>query len=67
MATIEIEVGELHANLHEQLEGAIGEQYQEKTRNEMEELIHDTYRQLERAQEQQSGIEQKDVLDDGDE
>lgn len=61
--TIEVSVGNFHANLHEQLEAMVGEQYEETVRNELESLIHDTYRELERAQEQQDALEQKADLE----
>lgn len=56
---IEIEVGDLHAGLHEQLRGMAGNQYDEQIRNKMEELIHETYQQAERQQEKADAIEQK--------
>lgn len=60
MATIEVEVGQLHAQLHEQLEGALGDDYTDGMRQEVEDLIHDSYRELERLQEQES-VAQKEV------
>lgn len=58
---ITIEVGDLHGNLHDQLGEALQEQYAEQLRNNVEGFIHDTYRQVERAQEQQLDGEEPEL------
>lgn len=60
--TIEIEVGNIYANLHEQFSDQIGEQYDARIRQEIEEFIHNFNQQVERAQEQQA--EQIEQIDD---
>lgn len=63
MAEITIEVGALHANLHEQMEEMMDGQYNDALREKTEDFIHDTYRQIERAQEQQNAEPDAEDLD----
>jgi len=61
MATIEVEIGSLHASLHDQMKEMLGDEYSETVRNEMEDMIHDTYRRVERAQEQSEDPEDVEI------
>jgi hypothetical protein len=60
---ISIEVGDLHAGLHNQLVEMLGEKYEAKIRDEMESLIHDSYREVERVQEQQDATTESNEID----
>lgn len=53
--TIEIEVGNLHGDLDTQLRQMLGENYEKLIRENTEDFIHNTYRDVERAQEQAQG------------
>lgn len=55
--TIEIKVGNLYANLHEQFETTLGEQYDERARQTFETFLHELNQQVEREQEQQQELE----------
>lgn len=59
---IEVEVGDLYAELHEQFEEQIGEQYTANARQEMEGFIHKLNQQFERQMEQAE--EQEQEIDD---
>lgn len=50
--TIEIEVGELYANMHEQYLDELDEQYVQRVRQQTEDFIHNFNQQVERQQEQ---------------
>lgn len=56
--TIEIEVGNLYANLHEQFQEQVGDQYEQRSRTQFEEFLHnfnqEVERQVEVMEEQQS-------------
>lgn len=49
--SIEVDVGALHAELDDRLRQAAGSEYEQHLRREVENLIHETYREFERAQE----------------
>lgn len=48
--TIEIEVCDIHKDIHEQLSASV-DGYDEKLRDEVENTIHEIYQHTERAQE----------------
>lgn len=50
--TIEIEVGDLYAGMHEQYSEDVGEQYDERVRAQLEDFLHQFNQQVERQQEQ---------------
>lgn len=50
--TIELEVGDLYANLHEQFKEQVGPQYEGQARQEIEEFLHNFNQQVERQMEQ---------------
>lgn len=59
--TIELEVGDLYANLHDQFNGQLSEQYEERARQNFEEFLHNFNQQVEReVEQQQNGIELSD-------
>ena len=49
METIEVSVGDIQAELHEQFEAEAGEQYRERIRQAVEDEIMGLYREQERA------------------
>lgn len=49
--SIEIDVGELYANLHEQYSEGLGEQYEERVRQNVEDFLHNFNQQVERQQD----------------
>lgn len=57
--TIEVEVGELYAQLHEQYSANLGEQYEERVRQNAEDFLHNFNQQVERQQE--AAQEQEDL------
>lgn len=59
--TIEIEVCNWHGSIHPDLKEVAGDQYEEKIRSEVEELIHNFYREIERKQEQQQAQQTQQV------
>lgn len=50
--TVELELGDLYANLHERFSEQIGEEYDQRARTEMEEFLHNFNQQYERQVEQ---------------
>lgn len=52
--TIEPEVGSLYAEMHNQYSEELGEQYEERLRQTLEDFIHNFNQQVERQQEQLS-------------
>lgn len=59
--TIEIEVGGLYADLHEQFESELGEQYDAEVRAQLEDFLHNFNQQIERQTEAMQEPEQKIV------
>lgn len=55
---ITITVCDFHANIHEQLQQGAGDQYTERIRDEVEQTIHDCYREAQRRQEQRQQQQQ---------
>lgn len=66
--TIELEVGDLYASLHEQFSVQVGENYEEQARQQFEEFLHNFNQQVEREVEQQQAQaqpqEQFDLTDE---
>lgn len=62
--TIELEVGNLYADLHERFSEQVGDQYDERVRREFEEFIHEfnqeVERQVEQAQAEQENLDLSD-------
>jgi len=52
MGEITIEVGDTYEDLHEELLGTVGEQYQQNTRKQLEDHIHSMNQQFERQLEE---------------
>jgi ElaB/YqjD/DUF883 family membrane-anchored ribosome-binding protein len=50
--TIEVEVGSLYAEMHEQYSNELAEQYEERLRQQTEDFLHNFNQQVERQQEQ---------------
>jgi len=51
---ITIRVCDVHADIHRRLQDVVGEQYTGAIREEVEDAIHDRYREIERQQEQRA-------------
>jgi NAD(P)H-dependent FMN reductase len=49
---ITLEVGDLYAQLHERFGTEVGEQYDERLRQEVEEFVHKFNQEVERQREQ---------------
>lgn len=49
--TIEVPVGQLYADIHEQFEEQLGEQYMIQFRQDVEDILHSKNQQIERQQE----------------
>lgn len=63
MAEISITVTDLHKDLDEQMRDVIGDQYEAELRNNVEDMIHETYQQLERQREQQEAAQEEAAVD----
>lgn len=62
--TIEIEVGDLYANLHEQFTTEVGPQYDERMRQQTEAFLHEFNQQFERQVEQMQEEESLDLSEE---
>jgi len=54
---ITLEVGDLYAQLHERFGTEVGEQYDERLRQEVEEFVHKVNQEVERQREQAQSTE----------
>lgn len=65
---ITITVGDLYAELHEQmLDGPIGEEYEQSVRKNIEDFIHEANRQVEQLKEEQEASAEELVLEEPEE
>lgn len=63
---VEIEVGDLYAEKHEEFVEEIGERYETRVRKQFEDFIHGTNQQVEREMEQVEESQQETVtVDEG--
>lgn len=63
--TVELEIGDLYASLHEQFSIQVGEDYEERARQQFEEFLHGFNQQVERqVEEAQAEQEQFDLTDE---
>lgn len=51
--TIELEIGDLYASLHDQFSAQVGENYDDQARQQFEEFLHNFNQQVERSMEEQ--------------
>lgn len=60
--TIEVEVGDLYADMHDQFETELGDEYTQQIRQVLENNLHQLNQQLERARDEQ--ISEFDIDDE---